>query len=460
MKPRHFLLFLVIGAAAFLTCVLSDARAAETGKKYTLDECVEMALKFSPEIREVTQDVEIARTRLDEAKAYHWPQLDALGLIAPVSDAKGNQIESNDRSDKIQGIGPFGSIDINLVQPLYTFGKLTSAKEAATHGIRVDESRVRQKATDVALQVKQFYHGISFANDGEELVNEIDTYLEGALKRTQKLLAVESEYATELDLNKLEAFNGIVEKFRNKAIKSKILARAALRTYMGLPRGTDVAIADETLVPIDVNVEELEHYIDKSRSLRPEFNQLKEGLAAKQALVEVAAADYFPTVFVGAFFSYAYAPDRDRVTNPWIYDWGNHLAGGVGLGVNWSLNFGITSAKVDRSKAEFLKLKKTQDFAEVGIPLQVEQSYRDLIEARKNIEALQVSQKAARKWMIGASSNYDMGTGTSKDLADAVVAYGTIRMDYLTSVYNFNMGYANLAQASGLSVLEVAQKYD
>ena len=228
--------------------------------------------------------------------------MDALGLIAPVSDAEGNQIESNDRSDKIQGIGPFGSIDINLVQPLYTFGKLTSAKKAATHGIRVDESRVRQKATDVALQVKQFYHGISFANDGEELVDEIDTYLEGARKRTQKLLAVESEYATELDLNKLEAFNGIVEKFRNKAIKSKILAREALRTYIGLPRGTDVAIADETLVPIDVDIEELEHYIDKSRSLRPEFDQLKEGLAAKQALVEVAAADYFPTVFVGAFF--------------------------------------------------------------------------------------------------------------------------------------------------------------
>ncbi|MBI4774148.1 MAG: TolC family protein [Deltaproteobacteria bacterium] len=459
MKPRRFFLFLAIGAVAFLTCILSDARATETEKKFTLDECVEMALKFSPEIKETNQDVEIARTRLDEAKAYFWPQLEALGLAAPVSDAKGNQVESSYSSDRIQGIGPFGSIDVSLVQPLYTFGKLSSAKEAATHGIKVDESRVQQKATDVALQVKQFYHGIAFANDGEKLVNEIDTYLESALKRTRKLLEAESEHATQLDLDKLEAFKGVVEKYRNKAVKSKILAKEALRAYMGLPRGTEMAIVDETLVPIDVDVQELEHYIQESQTLRPEITQLKEGLAAKEALVDVAAADYFPTLFVGAFYSYAYAPDRDRVTNPWIYDYANHQAGGVGVGLKWSLNFGITTAKVDRSKAEVLKLKKTQDFAETGIPLQVEQSYRDLIEARKNIDALETAQKAARKWMVGASSNYDLGIGTSKDLADAVVAYGTIKMDYLTSVYNFNMGYANLAQASGTSVLEVSNKY-
>jgi len=459
MKPRRFLIFLVIGVAAFLTLVWSDARAIETGKKYTMDECVEMALKFSPEIKETEQDVQIARTRLEEAKAYHWPQLEALGLAAPVSDARGNQVESDYRSDKVQGIGPFGSIDLTLVQPLYTFGKLTSAKEAAKHGIRVDESRVRQKATDVAVQVKQFYHGIAFANDGEKLVDEIDTYLDGALKRTRKLVEIESEHATQLDLDKLEAFKGVIGKYRYKADKSKILAQEALRTYMGLPRGTEVAIADETLLPIDVDVQELEHYIHESQSLRPEFTQLKEGLAARQALVDVAAADYFPTLFMGAFFSYAYAPDRDRVTNPWIYDWSNHLAGGVGLGLKWSINFGITTAKVNRSKAEVLKLKKTKEFAETGIPLQVEQSYRELIEARKNIDALDVAQKAARKWMIGASSNYDLGIGTSKDLADAVVAYGTIRMDYLTSIYNFNMGYANLTQASGVSVSEVVNKY-
>ncbi len=433
--------------------------AADAEETYTLDECIRKALEFSPEIKEVQQDVEISKTLLDEAKGYQWPQIETLGLAAPVSDAKGNQIESDYHSDRIEGLGPFGSIDITLVQPLYTFGKIDEKKKAATHGIEVDKSRVRQKATDVALQIKEYYYGLLFAEDGMLLVDEIDGYLNSAIDRTEKLLEVESEFATPMDLHKLQAFSGIIETFRQKAIKSRILAKEALRKSMGFKSGKEVRIAEDHLTPADIKIEELGYYVGESSKLRPEFTQLKEGLAAKEALVQAAVAEYYPDIFLGAFFSYAWAGDRDKVDNPWIYDRFNHTGGGAALGIRWSLDFGITSAQVSRSRAEVRKLNQTGDFAETFIPLQVEKSYRELMEAKNNIEALYRSQKAARKWLVAASSNYDLGLGTSRDLADSLEAYGTTRMSYLQSIYNFNMAYANLEQASGLSVRAVADQY-
>ena len=160
-----------------------------------------------------------------------------------------------------------------------------------------------------------------------------------------------------------------------------------------------------------------------------------------------------------AFYSYSEATERDKVTNPWIYDFFRHNVGGVVLGMKWNMDFGITRARVNRAQAEYLKYERLREYADVGIPLQVEKSYRDLIEAKKNIDATKKAFRSARKWMVGAVMNYDMGIGEAKDAADAIVAYGKIKEEYIKSVYNYNMSYANLLQTTGLSVKEVSGKY-
>lgn len=81
------------------------------------------------------------------------------------------------------------------------------------------------------------------------------------------------------------------------------------------------------------------------------------------------------------------------------------------------------------------------------------------MEEKKNVVSLKNASQQARKWMIGAVMNYDMGIGESQDVADAVAAYGKIAEEYITSLYNYNMNYANLIQTSGLSVKEISDKY-
>ncbi len=453
-KAVLFLLFFLPGA--LLSPFRSEAGEAPV---YSLEECIQKALEFSPKLKELQQEVEMAKARLAEAKGYQWPQLEVLALTGPAPKARGNQIESPHRNDRIHGLGIFGSIEIKAVQPIYTFGKITEAKKAAAHGIEVDRSRLIQKAADIAVEIKKYYYGHLAALEGKRLVNEIEGYLDRTIERTKRLLEQGSEHASELDLYKLEAFQGMLATYREKAEKNIALSKEALRTFMGLGKDADFRLKETSLRPVEVKIGDLDFYARKSRELRPEFTQLREGIAAKRALVEFERADYYPKVFAMAFYSFSEATERDRVTNPWIYDYFRHRFGGVVLGLKWNLDFGITRARVDMARAEQLKYERLRDYAEVGIPLQVEKTYRELMEAKRNIEATERAYKSARKWMVGAVMNYDMGIGEARDAGDAIVAYGKIKEDYIMAVYNFNLGYANLLQSAGLSVKDVAGRF-
>jgi len=436
------------------------AALAQDVPAYSLDECIRMALEFSPQVREQQQDVEIARTRLEEAEGYQRPQIELMTLFGPAPRARGDQIFSEQRNDRIEGLGVFGSADIKLVQPIYSFGKIDEAKKAAAHGIRVEESRVQQKKSDVALEIKQYYYGHLAALEGRKLVDEIQGYLDSTIERTKKLIEAESENATELDLNKLEAYRGLLEKYKMEAEKNVTLTREALRTFTGIAKNSEFSLKDKTIEPLPVTIMEIDYYKTKSMELRPEFRQLSEGLRAKEALLNMAKTDFYPTFFAAAFYSISDATDRDKATNPWIYDFFRHNAGGAVLGMKWNFDFGITGSHVHRAQADYMKLQRLKEYADIGVPMQVEKSYREMMEAKESIEALKNAYQAARKWMVGAVLNYDMGIGEAKDAADAIAAYGKMKEEYIKSVYNFNLGYANVLQTSGLAGEETLIKQE
>lgn len=426
---------------------------------YSLDDCIKMALAFSPQIKEQEQDVEIAKSRLTEAEGYLWPQIEITLLSGPAPKARGNQVTSDFRNDRIEGLGFFGSIDLTIIQPLYTFGKLEHSRNAAQHGIKVDQSRVQEKASDVIFEIKQYYYGHLAALEGSKLVNEITGYLESAIDRTRKLIEKESPYATELDLYKLETFHGMMGKFREEIDKNITLTKDALRAFIGLGKNSEFDLQDKSLELTEIKIEDPGFYSSKSGELRPEFIQLNEGIEAKKALIEAAEADFYPDIFIAGFYSYSNASGRDKVTNPWIYDYFRHNVGGLAIGLRWNIDFGITKAKKNRAIAEHLKLERLKDYAAVGIPLQVRKSYVELLEAKKNIESIQKASQSARKWMVGSILNYDMGTGEARDVADAIVAYGKIKEEYIKSLHAYNISYAEVLKNSGLSSFGIAEKF-
>lgn len=443
--------------ALLLACGVSS-HAAESGTGTLvigLDDCIRRALTKAPELGEARADIELAAAKLEEAKAHRYPQIELLGLVGPVSKARGNQIYSPDRIDKLHGLTVFTRGDATLVQPLYTFGKISERMKAATHGIEVDKAKQDEKSNEIVLKVKEYYYGLLLARELKEVVSEVGEILDKARETARKLLDKGSANVEPADIYKLDAFSGEVRKYTEEARKGESLALAALRARIGLPPDAPFDIATQRLTPDDVKKEaDLQASLASANAMRPEFRQLKEGLQARAALVEAAKADYYPDLFLGGYLSGAYAPDRDRVTNPWVRDEFNHLWAGIALGLRWKIDFGITSARVAQERAQYNRLLSTSDYANANIPLQVRKAYFELNEADRSISATKDAYSNAKKWAVSAVANFDMGVGPAKDIFDSLQSYARMRAEYFQSIYNYRMSLANLDYAMGQGPLE------
>jgi outer membrane protein len=448
--------------AGVVLAPLHIARASgntdETRLMLGVDDCVRIALKSAPELGEAQSDIDLTSSKLDEARSYRYPQLEVTTLFGPAPGAHRQDITplvATDRSyTRFNQLTWFTSADATIIQPLFTFGKISENMKAATHGIEVDRSRKEQRANEIALKVHEYYYGLMLAREMKELVLEVQESLNKAREKAQKLLDQGSDSVEELDLYKLDAFSGEVSKYLEEAKKGESLALAALKARLGLPFDAQLEISSQRLIMIDVDTPDFETFVDKARNKRPEFRQISEGLKARSALVEAAKANYYPDVFLGGLVSWAYADDRDRIRNPYINDQFKHLNAGVALGARWKLDFGITGAKVSAERAQYNRLLSTKKFADANIPLQLKKFYLELKEAENSAVATKAAYTNSKKWAVTALANFDFGVGPAKEIFEALQAYARMRAAYFQSLYNYRIAWANLDYATGEQPLE------
>lgn len=445
----------IIGGLMVTFLLISSATwAADVGvTKMGLRACIEKALKVAPEQGEAQADIELATSKLDEAKAYRYPQIEARGLLGPAPRARGNQISSPDGNDDTDHPTWFARGDAMLIQPLYTFGKISENMKAATHGIEVDRAKKEQSRNEVALKVKEYYYGILLARELKEVVLEVKESLEKARDKAGKLLEAGSANVEQLDIYKLDAFHGEVDKYLAEAVKGETLALSALKTRLGLSTIAPIDIDAERLTLDEEKVLDYDTYVTQASDRRPEYRQVREGLKAREALVEAAKANYYPDLFVAGLLSAAYSPGRDRVDNPWIADEFNHFWAGAALGVRWKIDFGITKAKVAAETAQYNRLLSTKEYAEANIPLQIKKFYLELKEADKSVTATKEAYSNAKKWAVAAIANFDFGIGPAKEIFDSLQNYARMRAGYFQAIYNYNLAVANLSYATGAEPL-------
>ena len=436
-----------LSLAALLLCLAPVAPAgAET---LTLRECVSRSLAGAPELGEARADIVLSDAKLSEAKGYRLPQIEFLGLIGPVPVARGNQVSSPDSINSTDHWTWFQRGDATLIQPIYSFGKISHAMAAAGHGIEVEKARLEQRRNEIAVKAKEYYYGVLLARELKELLHEVRDDLNRARDKAKKLLEQNSSNVEEADLYKLDAFGGEVDKYLAEATKGESLALAALKARIGMaPEGT-LELADARLVRVDDPLGDLNGHLVRAAQARPEFRQVREGLQARHELVAAAKAARYPDIFLGATLSAAHSGGRDRVNNPWVPDEFNHFWGGVALGLRWKLDFGITQAKISQEQAQYDRLVSTKRFAEDNIPLQVRKFYDEGVEAASGLEATRTGYQSSKKWAVTAIANFDFGVGPAKEIFDSLQQYAKMRGAYFQSIYNYNLAVANLSYAVG-----------
>lgn len=438
-------------ALSFLI-LLGNARAQETSSPPTrmnLADCIARALIVNPDIEQAEINVRLMEARVNEAKSARFvPQLQLTQIFgaAPGIDGDPNNVETI-RSD-LSDLGVFSRTSLEVVQPIYTFGKIGGAQDAAKAGLAAGQAGVLRRKSDTALQIKRLYHSIVLAHGLREVVREGDLNLTKARRRVNELLEEDSDDVGQNDLFKIDIYEYEVKKNLARADKSIELGMSALRQLLNISPGVDFDIVIPTGEPELTLLEPLAAYVNRARSERSDVRQLRAGLQARRSLLRVSKSDFYPQIALAGRLEWGTAPHRPHFSNPFLNDQFNFFRAGAVVTMRQSFNFGLTNAKHQARKAEYEDLVSKEQQAVSGVALEVERAYRDMVEAMENVRNSDRATRSAKAWMTSEGIAFDI-SGDSSGLLEAYTAYARMLNEYHQAVYNLKIKGSVLDHTTG-----------
>jgi outer membrane protein TolC len=265
------------------------------------------------------------------------PVATATVITGPVPEAHGNQIVSYNSNRSLDGLGPFVRVDVNVVQPLWTWGQISAAKQAAQAGLEARELLVQDTLQQVQLRVIQSYWGISLATKLLSLADEVKNALVQVDETIAEALAKQTGEITQEDKYRVAIFHSEVSQKTSEAEKALRLARVALAAMLGIDEA-ELKLREEPLPALAAQpLPAREETIQKAVHSRPDLRALDKAVEALQSQLAASHGAQLPQFFAAGAFTYAYAPNRDIQHNPWIRDDFNVLAAGLVIGLRQNL---------------------------------------------------------------------------------------------------------------------------
>ena len=104
--------------------------------------------------------------------------------------------------------------------PIYTFGKISEAKNAALAGVEAGQAGIEKARQDVALEVRRAYYGWLLAGTSVDILEDGEKKLKEAEKKLIKMLDELNEDVTDRDLFKLRYYSAQVKSIASIIIRS------------------------------------------------------------------------------------------------------------------------------------------------------------------------------------------------------------------------------------------------
>lgn len=428
----------------------------------SLAEAVTHALRVSPEVDQRQAQRHFAEARSDQALASRY--LTEFNLTTAHAVAPGLSIPDNnpfptdalylnpDVENDWDDLRPFNRIEVEGLQPIWTWGELSGNIRAARFGVAVEEAEVDIKTLEVAYRTAELYYNVLLADELFRIAEEAGSIVQRAQEEVQNLLDEGAQDVDNADLYQVQLTQQEYERRVVEVTQRRQTAYAALARQLFLPDETAVAPADNLLEPIDYSLDSLPTYFERALANRPIIDKAQAGLQARQAQLEVAESDYYPKLFLRFSGRASFARGRHRQPNPYISDpfYGRSLR--AGFGFRQKLNFFQTEAQVEQARAQRNAVRHQQEAARQLVLFEVEQAYRNVITARGALEAQDQSLQISKEWLRTEQVNFDLALGDTENLVDAVRANLDLQVSYYQAVKEYNMAVLNLLETTGTLV--------
>lgn len=440
----------------------------------TLEGLLERVKQHNPAMAEARATLASYKALFDQAYFAWTPTVKVDALLAPLPERRllrrcvlgedsatgldligpcpGQDIEDNEVITTDTEIGLLVRLNAKVTFPIYTFGKISSAKRAARAGVGIGRATVEATRAELGALVKQAYYGIQLAEsvlgilqDGRDRINDIKAQIEKELNK-------ESGKFTSNDLRKLIVEQAEVEAgyLETEALRQQALA--GIRVAAGLAPSAPFRLESNKLVAVVVEPRPVEAYLELAVDAHPQLRALHAAVSARQAQVDMARADFYPDIALVGGFGVAEGTTAEDNPDPFAKDDYNYLQWGAVLGASWNLDFATRMSKLKQAEAALAKQRAQQQLFLQKLHIDVATGVAKMNRYQEEIGVRQMAMKAAKGWLVSNSLNFGLGLVKTSEILSSLTAYSKTRMKYYRVLYEHNLAVAQLSKIVGVEL--------
>lgn len=444
-------------------------QSVEKNTVLNITDCIQLALQNSPKIKKARYNYGLSKGNLGIAKSGYFPTL-GVGTGYNITDNHNNRrntssnIYSAEANIK-QLIWNFGKTNANIrmynfdrIAALYDFDNIVLdtifSVKTNYYGVLAAKATMDVNRANVQINERNYQRTKAYFDEG--IKSKIDLVNAEVYLSDSKVTLVNSEklyqnalvklnnsmyvaFAPDYEIENTETFN-----FSNNYAPVKLEKIDEKKDLSTPPDDVNNAFLTSSVEKINVlenyKFEPFQYTFDEAVKLayknRPDLKSYDAALSAMKEALKYTKREYLPEISASAGYGY-----RDQYSS-------NSF--NVGLNVSSSVNIKGQKHKIDNAKIQVEMAENDIELAKQDIYFEVQNLYVNMVQFEKQIPLLAVKVKQTLENFELADGRYAVGLGDYIELQDAKVNYNNAQVNYVQTVYNYNVARADLEKAIAL----------
>lgn len=401
---------------------------------YTLDECINSALKYNVKVRNAENDLEMAKHDKKEAFTKYFPNISAVGSGFIANEPLVQMQMSPEAKMEMLKDGMLGGISATM--PLFTGGQIVNGNKLAELGVNMKALQKKQADDEVRLEVERYFWQIVMLKEKLKTISLVEKQLERL--ETDVQASVDAGIVTRNDLLQ-------VQLKKNDVLSGKIQLENSLNVSLSL-LGQYIGAKSDS---IDVAFVVEEHLSESPQTLfcnhtdaverTNEYGLLKQNLQASKLQYKMAVGKNLPTVAIGGGLVY----DNFVMGQDQSFYMG-FVTVSVPISGWWGGTHSIKKHKLQVKNAENL----LNDNSEMLV-IRMQNVWNTLNDSYRKAEIALLSVEQSSENLRLNMDYYSAGTATMSELLDAQTLYQQSRDKYVEAYTNYELSKREYLQATG-----------
>lgn len=401
---------------------------------YTLDECINSALKYNVKVRNAENDLEMAKHDKKEAFTKYFPNISAVGSGFIANEPLVQMQMSPEAKMEMLKDGMLGGISATM--PLFTGGQIVNGNKLAELGVNMKTLQKKQTDDEVRLEVERYFWQIVMLKEKLKTISLVEKQLERL--ETDVQASVDAGIVTRNDLLQ-------VQLKKNDVLSGKIQLENSLNVSLSL-LGQYIGAKSDS---IDVAFVVEEHLSESPQTLfcnhadaverTNEYGLLKQNLQASKLQYKMAVGKNLPTVAIGGGLVY----DNFVMGQDQSFYMG-FVTVSVPISGWWGGTHSIKKYKLQVKNAENL----LNDNSEMLV-IRMQNVWNTLNDSYRKAEIALLSVEQSSENLRLNMDYYSAGTATMSELLDAQTLYQQSRDKYVEAYTNYELSKREYLQATG-----------